>query len=389
MGMQKNQSLLVMVIGLMPLHAVASEGDSKPLSAITSFVRHVGTFIDSMAVKGVDRNYIDAPKEPWQVILRGNVNQTDLKMKSTFNGAMFYGVEGDVNWESRIKTIPSAYAGLWAGYRGYGIGYSWNVGGDKGTILTFGATGGSYGVNLRIHHFENDNPEVHYAGRFLDEETGTYQNEAHTEDGVLWNPVRTRTLILDGYYLFNGKRFSYAAAYDQSVIQKRSAGSLMAGAMYYHGHTRYDTKEDADFILLMNDIGRIKQWQVSVGVGYAYNWVPVKGLLVSAMAMPMLTFYNHLKVWRYGSNYRDMALVNEWHEDDELPFTEYEIWPIGETSQNSHMTLNFDARLSLTYQWSRFFVNAYGQFNNFRYGHDNNSGRLNDWFINAAIGVRL
>ena len=357
---------------------------------IVSLVRKLGTFIDSMTVRGVDRTYIEAPKEPWQVILRGNVNQTDMKMKSTIDAeGMFWGVKGDVRWEPRIKTTPSTYVGFWAGYRGYGLGYSWNVGGDKGSILTLGATGGSYGVNLRIHRFKTDEPEVFIAGNFLDDEVGDFNYSERIENFPLWKPIRTRTLILDGYYLFNGKRFSYAAAYDQSVIQRRSAGSLMAGAMYYHSHTQYANDEDADFILMMGDIGRIKQWQASVGVGYAYNWVPAKGLLVSAFAMPMLTFYNRLKVWQYGSNYRDMAIDEELHEEDELSFLDYKIWPMGETSQNSRMTLTFDGRLSLTYQWSRFFINAYGQFNNFRYSQGRYSGYLNDWFVNASIGVRL
>ena len=47
---------------------------------LVSFLKKVGTKLDSMAVKGVDRNYIDAPEKPWQVILRGNVNQTIVSM---------------------------------------------------------------------------------------------------------------------------------------------------------------------------------------------------------------------------------------------------------------------------------------------------------------------
>ena len=69
---------------------------------------------------------------------------------------------------------------------------------------------------------------------------------------------------------------SYAAAYDQSVVQKRSAGSLMAGAMYYHSTVAYDEGRDAEFIMYMNDIGRMKQYQLSLGGGYAYNLCPAR-----------------------------------------------------------------------------------------------------------------
>ena len=345
-----------------------------------------------MAVNGVDRRYIEAPQQPWQLILKGNINQSDLKLESTIDGAaMFDNTIGELQWEPRIQTNPSTYAGFWVGYRGYGFGYSWNVGGDRGRIWTIGATGGSYGVNLRIHSFRNKEPEVHYAGTFLwdDGISPVYLSETGVQE--LLSPIKTRTLMLDGYYLFNGKHFSYAAAYDQSVIQKRSAGSLMVGAMFYHSHIDYATDDNADFILLMDNIGRIRQWQLSLGAGYAYNFVPAKGLLVSAMAMPMLTVYDRHKTWRYDSNYRDMALDDVLHNEDELSPEQWKLKekPLSVVNRQHPFALNFDARLSLTYQWSLFFLNAYGQFNNFHYKDGGVKGTLNDWYVNAAFGVRF
>lgn len=161
-----------------------------------------------MSVRGVDRSYIDAPREPWQIILKGNVNQSYLKMKTS---TTLYDVH--INAQPKLQTEPSQYVGLWVGYRGYGLGYTFNVGGDKGGYLTFGATGGSYGVNLRIHSFENDSPKFGLESDILTEE-----DEASWNDVKLVSPIKVRTLIADGYYLFNGKHFSYSAAYDQSVI---------------------------------------------------------------------------------------------------------------------------------------------------------------------------
>jgi hypothetical protein len=45
--------------------------------------------------------------------------------------------------------------------------------------------------------------------------------------------------------------------------------------------------------------------------------------------------------------------------------------------------------MSLTYSFDRFYLNAYGQFNNIRYHHDSTSGYLNDWFINTSLGFRF
>ncbi len=347
-------------------------------------LKKVGALLDTLSVKGVDRNYIDAPKEPWQIIVKGNINQSDLKMRAT----------GDIDIvsykaEPRLKTEPSKYIGLWAGYRGYGLGYTINTGGDKGSYFTVGATGGSYGVNVRVHSFENNRPSFRFSTDFddlINEDIDLEEEEVELED-----PIRVHTVIADAYYLFNGKRFSYAAAYDQSVIQKKSAGSIMAGAMFYYGKIDYATKNNAELIYLMRGLGKVKLWQGSVGAGYAYNWVPVKGLLINAMAMPMLTLVNRIKVYAFKTNVED---VMNQYEDDEYPSDEellaqYVITPLARKSYNSGIAVNFDARISVTYNFGRYFVNAYGQFNNFRYTHEDNHGRLNDWFVNAAFGVRL
>ena len=347
-------------------------------------LKKVGALLDTLSVKGVDRNYIDAPKEPWQIIVKGNINQSDLKMRAT----------GDIDIvsyeaEPRLKTEPSKYIGLWAGYRGYGLGYTINTGGDKGSYFTVGATGGSYGVNVRVHSFENNRPSFSFSTDFDD--LINEDIDIEEEDVELEDPIRVHTVIADAYYLFNGKRFSYAAAYDQSVIQKKSAGSIMAGAMFYYGKIDYATKNNAELIYLMRGLGKVKLWQGSVGAGYAYNWVPVKGLLVNAMAMPMLTLVNRIKVYAFKTNVEDV--LNQY-EDDEYPSDEellaqYVITPLTRKSYNSGIAVNFDARISVTYNFGRYFVNAYGQFNNFRYTHEDNRGRLNDWFVNAAFGVRL
>ena len=353
---------------------------------LATFVKKVGTTIDSMSVRGLDRNYIDAPEKPWQLIAKGNVNQTIVSMNADGN---ILGV--DYSARPYLRTQPSQYAGFWAGYRGYGIGYTVNVGGDKGSNLVFGATGGAYGVNVRIHSFDNSNPSINLNSELLTEE------EQKTWDDVqLIDPIHVRTVIADGYYMFNGKKFSYAAAYDQSVIQKRSAGSLMAGLMYNYTHIDYATDVNGDLVYLMHGLGKVKLWQGSAGVGYAYNWVPARGLLVNVMLMPMVTFVNKLKVFAYATNVSELMTDDRfWGDDisneewDEWFYSNVHITPMGDKTINSGISLGFDTRMSVTYNFGRYFISAYGQFNNIRYRHQSTHGYLNDWFINTAFGVRL
>ena len=361
-------------------------GTATAQGGLTTFVKKVGTMIDSMSVRGLDRSYIDAPEKPWQLIAKGNVSQTIVSMNADGN---ILGV--DYSARPYLKTQPSQYVGFWAGYRGYGIGYTVNVGGDKGSNLVFGATGGAYGVNVRIHSFDNSNPSINLNSELLSEE------EQETWDDVqLIDPIHVRTVIADGYYMFNGKKFSYAAAYDQSVIQKRSAGSLMAGLMYNYTRIDYATDLNGDLVYLMHGLGKVKLWQGSAGVGYAYNWVPARGLLVNVMLMPMVTFVNKLKVFAYATNVPELMTDERfWGDDisneewDEWFYSNVHITPMGDKTINSGISLGFDTRMSVTYNFGRYFISAYGQFNNIRYRHQSTHGYLNDWFINTAIGIRL
>lgn len=358
------------------------------------FFKRLGNKIDSMVIKGVDPRYIEVPKRPWQVILIGNVNQSIVDMKSTVDGSQIFSTGvGDLKWEPRLKTDPSTYTGIWVGYRGYGFGYSWNVAGDKGKMYTMDIKGGSYGLNIRIHDFKTDDPEVHYAGmmRESNSPSAPISYVENTETMHTNSPIETKTVMIDGYYMFNGKHFSYAAAYDQSVTQKCSAGSFMAGAMFYYSHINYATDDNANFILLMDNIGQMKHWQFGVGAGYAYNFVPCKGLLISAMAMPMVTLYNRQKTWRYGSNLRDLAIDSKVYTEGELPTEDWKLKeePMSVNDGHSNITLNIDGRLSISYQWSRYFVSAYGQIMDFRFRDGNVKNTLQDWYVNAAFGMRF
>ena len=218
------------------------------------------------------------------------------------------------------------------------------------------------------------------------------QVSAGGEKVPLDDPVRVRSFFLDGYYMFNGKHFSYAAAYDQSLIQRRSAGSLAAGVMYYHSSVAYDEDSCWPLILMMRGIGKMKFTQANVGVGYAYNWVPARGWLVSAMCMPMLTFYNKTNVYYYDTQDHNGVSVYEAALFDSENFDydgNYKVVEEDEYSTNNRVTWNFDARMSLVYNWSNFYLRVYGHYNRFRYSNDEGDGRLSDWTAYASLGFRF
>lgn len=88
----------------------------------------------------------------------------------------------------------------------------------------------------------------------------------------------------NAYYIFNHGRFSYPATFAQSTVQKVSCGSWMAGFGYMKNtieldHSRLqelvNEKLGARSVKLDSGLmfNRIKYYDFSLSVGYAYNWV--------------------------------------------------------------------------------------------------------------------
>ena len=214
------------------------------------------------------------------------------------------------------------------------------------------------------------------------------------EQADLKDPISVRSLFMDGYYMFNGKRFSYAAAYDQSLIQKRSAGSLMTGLMYYHSRVSYNDISNLPLLILMNDLGMVKCSQASVGFGYAYNWVPAKGWLVSVMAMPMLSFYNKMKTYEYDIVDESGESIYDFSEEEiaDIMNGNYKGYTLVEKAvyeTSNKVSWNFDARLSVSYNWSRFYLRTYGHYNRFRFQYDSGDSKLTDWRVYLDLGFRF
>ena len=374
---------MLVVLALMPLMALAEGGEAKKdQNFVVKGLMWVKTLIDSMAVANVDRSYIEQPMKPWAVEVRTSAGQSSLSMTADWS------VEGVMDGDVTAKTDNgfSTSLGAWIGYRGYGFGLSKELTGGDGSTLSFGAMGGSFGINLRIGSYHSRMPDV--TSYFSDNE-GVTRDVTRME---LDDPIRVRSLFLDGYYLFNGKHFSYAAAYDQSLIQRRSAGSFIAGLMYYHTSVAYDGDQNWPLLLLMNNVGKIKFTQASAGAGYAYNWVPARGLLVSAQAMPMLTFYNRMYTYFYETVNQKGQTVYEWFYDDAEDDDEPLVWHANEVEErktSNRVNWNFDARLSVSYNWRSSYLRLYGHYNRFNYKNDEGDGRLSDWTVYASYGLRF
>ena len=280
--------------------------------------RNIRQRLDSALFRKVDTTYIEVPKKAWRVILRPKINQIDTRVSSVLDddliaklgeswGLDLTGLHFD--WLMKLEQPMSTSVGVWVGYRGLGIGYSQSLTKHSGRYFSLSSTGSCYGVTLSVRSFETDDLSTRINLSYIDE---NYSERDDNYDS--YAPIKVNTLFLDGYYVFNGKRYSQAAAYNQSVIQRRSAGSFLLGLSWYQSSIDLSNKLNGDIILASNHIGKIKVHQGNIGFGYGYNWVPARNWLMNVMVMPTVAFYNRVKVTKYASNY-DFFVLDSDTED--------------------------------------------------------------------------
>ena len=374
--------------------------ESKP--TLTDRLHQVQQYLDSAAKRKVDAHYIEVPEKPWRVILRYKETAFDVDYSNSAGDP----AAGDgVDWQLGFKPPASASVGIWAGYRGTGVSFAKSLRKKEGITLSFSTTGAKYGFNFRLRRFEMDEASL----------TATIYQDGKVEHedyiGRTGAPVEMASLYLNGYYVFNGRRYSQAAAYNQSVIQRRSAGSLLVGATGYLSSFNFSDARNAPLMFLSHNIGRIQLHQANIGIGYGYNLVPLRGLVINAMAMPILSVYNRVKVYKYDLNY-ELSVgptdgYGQWNpqthtwangkthkplpldDEERLWCNDADAWEVGAETEYSALRLNVDLRLGIAYNWRNYFIGIQAQFNKFNYKKDLCKVSLYDAYARIALGVRL
>ena len=136
---------------------------------------------------------------------------------------------------------------------------------------------------------------------------------------VRFPAMRTHTLAINAYYVFNYRHFSYPAAFSLSTVQLRSAGSWLLGARYDDQALHFDAERTASLFKSLSPkaelnealrIDKINYRQLAISLGYAYNWVPWKGWLLSGGAAPALGYkyqrgetFSTQSLWRNIENF--------------------------------------------------------------------------------------
>ena len=103
--------------------------------------------------------------------------------------------------------------------------------------------------------------------------------------------LKVKTLNVNAFYVFNSSRFSYPAAFSQSYIQRRSAGSFLLAASGQGQHATLDWEQEM----------QLKVTNIGIGAGYGYNYVPRQGWLFHISALPTFIVYSKTSM-TFGDN---------------------------------------------------------------------------------------
>lgn len=144
----------------------------------------------------------------------------------------------------------------------YGYGVDCLRNSDKGKTTSFDFQLHSYGQKISVDLFVQK-----YHGFYTDEE-GEIE---------LYPGLKVYQYGIYGQYIFNNKRFSYKAAFNQSEKQLRSAGSFLVGFGAYKTDI---TSDDNSFVY--NEKHSLHNFQFGVSGGYAYTWVVGRFWTISA-----------------------------------------------------------------------------------------------------------
>lgn len=154
------------------------------------------------------------------------------------------------------------------------------------------------------------------------------------------NDISVTLFGVSQYYIFNSKRFSYRAAFKENEWQKKSAGTLLAGAEIYYGVIKTDSSLIPQSIqekYPQKNLNKINYFSIGPGIGYAYTQILAHHFFLTGSVTGNLNFSianEHLKnntsshfsidpVTRFrlaaGYNSRSWNISANWITDN-LPF---------------------------------------------------------------------
>ena len=333
---------------------------------------------------GLDTNYIRKPKHDRMVYLGyyGYFQQHDMTFPIEIDNAdvpldQSY-IPSNIDEKKYVKADMHTYqseAELGIDWRGLAIELPIPIRNKYSLSLGLAKTGSVWGARVRyksINRMEGVLDDAYNQALnqwSLNMENGTNSPAVTEESKIRAGRLGLKIFYAEGYYVFNHKRFSLAAGVYGDMIQKRSAGSLFVMANYYQ--SRFAANE-----LFNSYYDAFRNWKISIGPGYGYNWAMLDGrLCLHASVIPMVSIKNHLvhhggvsinqgQAWEsYNSHYYDAV-------DD----------------GRSRFVFNCFGRIAMSFSYKRYLFNLVTNYRQYLY-RNNADTKINNREVDGQFNV--
>ncbi|MBO4430527.1 MAG: DUF4421 family protein [Bacteroidaceae bacterium] len=298
--------------------------------------------VDSVLRKNYEKGSYDT------LYMKRPDSRLTLKLRANLSGYYQHSTftENGIHYNAKVNTDTRGTLSAAATYYGVTAGLSLNparlAGKNKDMEFNINAYGNRFGVEASYQDSKTLSGDINY-------NNGSF----HINKG----DVKLTLVNVTGYYAFNYRHFSYPAAFTQSYIQKRSAGSWLLGATYQGG--RIKATDDAPATMSQS---RTTMNTFAVGGGYGYNLVAGKWLFHGS-AQPSLILFNDIDIKENGVS-----------RDGKTYFPE----------------LITNTRVAIIYNFSRkYFVGSTFLFNTTLLGDNDDYTRQTKWRARAFFGFRL
>ena len=315
------------------LLAVAGEAEAQ------SIFQRVDSMLTVRYRKGdIDTAYITRPQTKWTLTARLNVSGAQIKSE---------GIENGHHFKSEMKADYKSTLSVGVSYLGFSLNMALNPAKLAGKYHDYELNFNSYGRRFGFDIIYQD------AKNF----TGWHETESMERVSLPADLLSVKTLNANAYYAFNSRRFSYPAAFSQSYIQRRSAGSflLAASGMGQRGTVHGDKLGAQEMKFKMTNIG--------LGAGYGYNYVPHQGWLLHISALPTFIVYSNTSM-----TFNDTKVSLKYHFPEVI----------------------ITGRGAAVYQWRNKFAGLSMVYNFTNIGYEESLAVHNTkWRIRTFFGLRL
>ena len=353
------------------------------------FLKSADEMLDRWQDEGVDTNYIRKPKLSRMVYLGyyGYYQQHDMTFPVLVNDAdipldhqyMPPNLAEHKYMMADMGTYQSEFE-LGIDWRGIAIELPIPIRNRYSMSFGLAKNGSVWGARIRYKSLKNMegvlddsyNQTMTQWVRNVEDRTATPATTA--ESTIPEGKIDLKIFYVEGYYVFNNKRFSLAAGAYGDMVQKRSAGSLFVMANYYQSQFGANN-------LFNHDRDIFRNRKLSLGAGYGYNWAINGGKLCIHMSIiPMVSLWNQMV-----NKNEDYSQI----EDERQSWANYDAHYYDAVDNgHSRFVFNYFGRLAVSYSFDRFLINFLTNYRQYLY-RNNADTRINNREADAQINFGM